>query len=157
MEIQKVYHLSIIFKPKFVIKDFHGRHTHNHSEAKFDVGVLGNFQELVNVCAKIDHTNVHFPKNIPSNFGFWGTSFDKRDRTSRDSLKMVTAEEALHIMMNGPKSTGGYVDEYEDEMDFVEAERREMNLLKREMEEDEYEDFLADIVYGKKSYSDAVY
>lgn len=157
MENQKVYHLCMIYKPKYVIKDFHGRHTHNHSEVKVEVGVMENFQELVEVSSKIDHNNAYVPKNLPSTFGFWGTSFDKRDRIPRDSMKMVTADEALHIMLNGPRNNVYNNDDEDEDYDFVEAERREMNLLKREMEEDEYEDFLADIEYRQKSYSNSVY
>lgn len=155
MESKKVYHLCMIYKPNYVIKDFHGRHTHNHTEVKFEVGVMENFQELVKVSSKIDHTNAYVPNNIPKTFGFWGTSFDKRDRIPRDSMKMVTADEALHIMLHGPNKNN-YEDEDTD-FDFVEAERREKEMLRREMDEDDYEDFLADIEYRQKSYTDAVY
>lgn len=157
MESQKVYHLSLIYKPSYVIKDFHGRHTNNREEARFDVGVMNSFQDLIKVCSKIDHTNAYVPKTLPSKFRFWGTSFDKRDPVPRDSIKMVTAEEALHIMLNGPNMNNHLDEDEEKDYDFVEAERREMNLLKREMEEDEYEDFLADIEYRQKSYTSAVY
>jgi len=142
MENQKVYHLTMIYKPKYVIKDVHGRHSNNNEEYKIEVGVLDNFDTLVSVCSKIDHTNAYIPPNLSGRFGFWGTSFDKRDPIQRDFIKMVSGEEALNIMLNGPtKYTNDQDDEYDD-MDFYETEKRQMEILKREIENEEYEEYL---------------
>lgn len=145
MQSQKVYHLNLIYKPSYVIKDVHGRHTNNREEARFEVGVMTSFQELVEVCSKINHTNAYVPVTLPEKFSFWGTSFDKRDPVPRDAGKIVSATEALEIMMNGPKNLIQEDDYEEEDVDFEEAERREMNRLEKEMMEEQYEDFIQEM------------
>lgn len=158
MKNQKVYHLSLIYKPSYVIKDVHGRHTNNREEVRFDVGVMTSFQDLVSVCSKINHTNAYHPKTLQSKFRFWGTSFDKRDPIPRDAEKIVSPDEALEIMMNGPKNSFREKEYYEDnDFDFEAAEKREMDIINREIMEYEYEEFVQEMEYSKKNYSDAVY
>lgn len=140
----KVYHLNMIYRPNHVIKDIQGRHTNVREEYIVQVGVLDNFKDLVEVCSRIDHTNAHIPKNLSKRFGFWGTSFDKRDPTPRDSLKMVTKEQAEHIMIHGP--SGNNMEREDDVyMDFLEREERERDEMNREQMEEDYEVFLEDI------------
>jgi len=146
----KDYHLTMIYKPKYVIKDFQGRHTNNREEVKFDVGVFDNFQDLVDVCSQIDHTNAYIPRNISGKFGYWGTSFDKRTPVPRDSMKMVTKEQALHLMKNGPVVEETMDDDYE-EMDVWEREARENEIARREQEEEEYEEFVADLEFKMRN------
>lgn len=140
----KSYHLRMIYRPMYVIKDVHGRHASNREEVSVEVGVFDNFQDLVEVCSKIDHTNVYIPPKLVGKYGFWGTSFDKRDPTPRDMMKMVTKDEALQFMMYGPRQEM-YDDEQEQPRDFIEAEELERLDLERELEEEEYEEFLEDI------------
>jgi hypothetical protein len=132
----------MIYRPRYVINDFHGRHSNNREEVSFEVGVFDNFQDLVEVCSKIDHSNAYIPPNLSSKYGFWGTSFDKRDPTSRDSMYMVTKDEALMIMTMGPRQ---HVHEEETPRDFMEAEAKERMELERDLDAENYEAFLEDI------------
>lgn len=144
----KVYHLSMIYRPKHVIKDIQGRHVNVREEYIVPVGVFDNFKDLVEVCSRIDHTNAHIPKNLSNRFGFWGTSFDKRDPTPRDSLKMVTKEQAEYIMTHGPPANNMDYEE-DDDMDLFEREAREREEMEKEDMEEGYESFLEDLGYNR--------
>lgn len=140
----------MIYRPRYVIKDVHGRHSKNHEEVSFEVGVFENFQDLVEVCSKINHTNAYIPSNLSGKFGFWGTSFDKRDPTPRDSLKMVTKEQAEYIMTHGPPANNMNYEE-DDDMDLLEREAREREEMEKEDMEEGYESFLEDLGYIRRT------
>jgi len=147
----KVYHLTMIYKPKYVIKDIQGKHSNNREEVKFEVGVFDNFRDLVEVCSQIDHTNAYIPSNISGKFGYWGTSFDKKTPVPRDSMNMVTKEQALHRMKNGPQNNIISDGDEDYNYDFTETERRLKEQLRREQDEDEYEEFVADLEFKMRN------